>query len=57
MIVKEFYRIREDGVRLFRTYSTEGLQIRKVGTDEVYDDAIDVDTAQYVYEETDLPIE
>lgn len=56
MIIKEFYRTREDGVNLFLTKSTEGLQIRKVGTDEVYDEAVDIDNAPYVYEETDEPI-
>ena len=52
MIVKEFYRTREDGVNLFLTKSTEGLQIRKVGADEVYDEAIDIEGAPYTYEET-----
>jgi hypothetical protein len=56
MIVKEFYRTREDGVNLYRTYSNEDLQIHKVGTDEVYDEAIDVEGAPFAYEETDLPI-
>lgn len=57
MIVKEFYGTRADGVNLFRTYSTESLKIHKVGTDEVYDEAIDVEGAPYTYEETDIPIE
>jgi hypothetical protein len=57
MIVKEFYKIREDGVALNRTYSDKGLKIRKVGTDEVYDEAIDIEGAPYTYEETDEPIE
>lgn len=57
MIVKEFYRTREDGVNLYRTYSDEGKQIRKVGTDEVYDEAIDIEDAPYAYEETDMPTE
>lgn len=52
MIVKEFYRTREDGVNLFRTYSDKGMQIRKVGTDEIYDEAIDIENAPYTYEET-----
>lgn len=57
MITKEFYITRKDGVNLYRTYSTEGLKIRKVGTDEVYDEAIDVQGASYEYEETDTPVE
>lgn len=57
MIVKEFYETREDGVNLYRTYSDADLKIRKVGTDEIYDEAIDIDGAPYSYEETDIPIE
>lgn len=56
-IIKEFYKTRQDGVNLFRTYSDEGMQIRKVGTDEVYDEAIDIENAPYTYEETDIRIE
>lgn len=57
MIKREFYETRADGVDLYRTFSDESLQIRKVGTDEVYDEAIDVEYAPYTYEETDKPIE
>lgn len=57
MIIKEYYRTREDGVNLFRTYSDANLKIQKVGTDEVYDEAIDVENAPYVYVETDMAIE
>lgn len=57
MIVREFHSIRSDGVFLFRTYSDRGVQIRKVGTDEIYDEAIDVESAPYTYEETNIPIE
>jgi hypothetical protein len=56
-IVTEYYKTREDGVVLNRTYSTDGLQIRKIGTDEIYDEAIDVEGADYRYEETDTPLE
>ena len=57
MLKKEFYMTRNDGVKLYRSYSTEGLKIRKVGTDEICDDAIDVEGASYTYKETDEPIE
>lgn len=50
-IIKEFYVTREDGVDLYITYSDEGYKIQKVGTDEIYDEAIDV--LDYEYEETD----
>ena len=57
MIVREYFGERFDGVRLFKTYSNEGMKIRKVGTDEVYDEAVDIEGAPYTYEETDEPIE
>lgn len=55
MIVKDLYDTREDGTKLFRTYSNEGKYIRKVGTDEMYSEAIDV--KEYEYEETEELIE
>lgn len=57
MIVKEFYATREDGVNLFKSYSDKTLYIRKIGTGEVYGEAIDVENAPYEYEETETPIE
>lgn len=57
MVKKEFYRVREDGVILYRSFSDEGFYIQKVGTDEVYSEAIDVDNAPYVYIETAEKIE
>lgn len=53
MIVKKFHRTRKDGVNLYKTYSDEGWLIQKVGTDEIYSTAIDVENAQYTYVETD----
>lgn len=41
---------RADG--LIRTYSDAGLKIQKVGTDEVYDEAVDLATSGYSYVET-----
>ena len=57
MIVHEFHRTRADGVNLYRTYSDQNLKIRKVGTKEVYNQAIDVEGAPFTYEETDKPVE
>ena len=45
MIVKEEYRTREDGVRLYRTYSDIGNYIRQVETNVIYAEAIDVEGA------------
>lgn len=51
-IIKEFYKTREDGVNLYRTYSNENYMIHKIGTEEIYEEAIDVENAPYEYEET-----
>lgn len=40
-----------------KTYSNEGFYIQKVGTDEIYSEAIDIPTANYEYIETDKKIE
>lgn len=57
MIVREFYKTRKDGVNLFRTYSDAGLNILQVETGAIYDEAIDVETAQFTYIETEEKIE
>ncbi len=46
---------RADG--LIRTYSDAGKMIQKVGTDEIYDTAIDLPNAGYTYAETDTDSE
>lgn len=55
MIVREFYTQRKDGVNLYRTYSDANKYIKKVGTEEIYSEAIDV--REYEYEETDKEID
>lgn len=54
MIVKEYYTTRTDGVKLFITYSDANLKIRKIGTSEIYDIAVDVENSTYSYKETDI---
>ena len=51
-IVTELFKTRNDGVKLYRTYSDEGRQLLQVETGIVYDEAIDVEGAPYTYEET-----
>lgn len=46
---------RTDG--LVYTYSDAGKMIQKVGTDEIYDTAIDLANAGYTYAETDADSE
>lgn len=57
MIIKEFYREREDGVNLYRTYSDKDVKIRQVETGALYAEAVDVEDSPYTYEETDIPNE
>lgn len=57
MIKKDFYKTRNDGVNLYRTYSDVGYRIRQIETNDIYDEAIDVENAPYTYEETDEKIE
>lgn len=52
MIVQE--QIEND---LVKTYSDACMMIRKIGTDELYSEAIDPKKFDRRYEETDIPIE
>lgn len=45
--------ISEDGKTIIPT----GFKIRKVGTEEIYDEAIDVEGSPYEYEETNELVE
>ena len=57
MLKVEYDQTREDGKKLYRTYSDIGMMIRKDGTDEIYSEAIDVENSGFTYTETDIPIE
>lgn len=57
MIKIEEYMTRSDGVKLIRTYSDAGFQIRQDQTGIVYSEAIDVENSGYTYTETDIPQE
>ena len=52
MIIQE-----QIGNDLVKTYSDKGMMIRKIGTDEIYSEAIDPKKFNRKYEETDIPIE
>lgn len=56
-IIKEYYKTRNDGINLYKTYSNENYKIKKLGTEEIYNEAIDIENAPYVYEETIEKIE
>ena len=55
MIVTEYYKTREDGVVLNRTYSDIGMMIERDGVR--YVEAIDPAELNRQYTETDEPIE
>lgn len=57
MIKTEFYVERTDGIKLYRTYSDANMMIQKVGTEETYSEAIDVEDSGFTYTETDIPAE
>lgn len=57
MIKKELFRERSDGVKLYRTYSDENYRIKQIETGNIYDEAIDVEDANYTYVETNEKIE
>lgn len=52
MIIKEFYGVNRNGTNLYRTYSDLGLKIRQVETGAIYDEAVDLETKSFTYEET-----
>lgn len=54
-IITEYYKTREDGVVLNRTYSTNGVMIERDG--ELYEEAIDPAELNRQYTETDIPID
>ena len=57
MVRKVFYETREDGVNLYRTFSDEGYKIKQHPTGIIYDEAIDVETANFSYTETTEKVE
>lgn len=57
MIQTKFYGTRFDGVKLYRTYSDRNMMIQKDGTEELYDEAIDVENSGFTYTETDILVD
>jgi len=57
MIKKEFYTTRNDGVKLYRTYSDTNHYIIQLETGYKYSQAIDVEDANYLYFESEETIE
>ena len=57
MLKTEFFRTREDGVKLYRTYSDENYTIIQHPTEVEYEEAVDIEGAPYTYTESDRKIE
>ena len=55
MVVKENIKINNKD--FVKHYSDENYYIRKIGTEEIYGEAIDLPEMGYEYEETDEKIE
>ena len=55
--LKEMIIQEQIGNDLVKTYSDKGMMIRKIGTDELYSEAIDPKKLNREYEETDIPID
>jgi hypothetical protein len=53
MIIREEYKTRTDGIKLFRTYSDEGRYLIQNETGITYVEAIDVENAPYTYSESE----
>ena len=51
MIITEYYKTRDDGIVLNRTYSDKGMMIERDGIR--YSEAIDPEESHRVYTETD----
>lgn len=54
MIIVEYFRTREDGVVLNRTYSDKGMMIERDGA--IYSEAVDPAELNRKYVETDVKV-
>lgn len=54
MVITEYYKTRDDGVVLNRTYSDKGMMIERDG--DRYDEAVDPAELNRQYTETDEPV-
>ena len=52
-IQKESFGENADGVKLYRTFSDENRKILQVETGIIFDDAVDIEGAEFTYLETD----
>ena len=50
-IQKELFGENADGVKLYRTFSDENRKILQVETGIIFDDAVDIEGAEFTYSE------
>ena len=55
-LTPEYFKTREDGVKLYITRSKNGYYIIQNETGIPYEEAVDVEGSPYTYDETDIPI-
>lgn len=51
MVKQEYYKTRNDGVILYKTYSDTNGYVKQVETNKIYKSAIDVYPLKYTYVE------
>ena len=56
MIKTEFYKTREDGVDLYRTYSDLNVKIQCNETGNIYDEVVNIQNSGHTFIETNYPI-
>ena len=57
MLKTEFFKTREDGVDLYRTYSDKNVKIHCNEDGGTYDEAVNVQNSGFTFYETEEPIE
>lgn len=53
MIITKFLRVRDDGIKLYKTYSDSNKLIIQSETGVSYEEAIDVEGSKYTYTESE----
>lgn len=57
MVIRKYHRTRDDGVKLYKTYTDKGeYYLKQVETGILYYEPIDIENAPYTYEETDVKL-
>ena len=56
-VIREYYRTRDDGVVLYKSYSDANKYLVQIPTGTRYEEAIDVETTPYTYAESEDEIQ